>query len=88
MTYVVRLPEERLPQLVPSRCIRCGDCVLVCPTSCLAMGPRWPRLVHPWRCVSCGLCVGICPTEALTLQPSPEWARRAPNPPAPGPGQT
>ncbi len=56
-----------LPLLDERLCTGCGDCVLVCPTRCLAMRDGRPLLARPLDCVSCGLCVLVCPTEALKM---------------------
>jgi formate hydrogenlyase subunit 6/NADH:ubiquinone oxidoreductase subunit I len=56
-----------VPILDERRCTGCGDCVLICPTSCLAMAGPLPWLPRPRDCVSCNLCVRICPAEALRL---------------------
>ena len=56
-----------LPLLDETRCIGCGDCVAVCPTTCLEMASAIPWLPRPADCVSCALCALVCPTEALRL---------------------
>ena len=60
----------KLPLLDPTRCNGCGDCVVVCPTQCLAMAGALPWLPRPDDCVACALCVLICPTDALRLAPA------------------
>jgi NAD-dependent dihydropyrimidine dehydrogenase PreA subunit len=62
-----------LPLLDKTRCSGCGDCVLACPTDCLDMAGRLPRLVRPRDCISCTLCVIVCPTRALRMA-APEQA--------------
>jgi formate hydrogenlyase subunit 6/NADH:ubiquinone oxidoreductase subunit I len=57
-----------LPALDETRCVGCGDCVLLCPTDCLEMAGVLPWLPRPGSCVSCTLCVLICPVEALTMR--------------------
>ena len=56
-----------LPVLDETLCTGCGLCVEVCPTRCLTMGLRHPRLARPAACVSCALCVEVCPAGALRL---------------------
>jgi formate hydrogenlyase subunit 6/NADH:ubiquinone oxidoreductase subunit I len=58
---------EALPVVDVARCTRCGDCVTLCPTDCLAMSDPLPWLPRPLDCVSCTLCELICPAEAIRL---------------------
>jgi Fe-S-cluster-containing hydrogenase component 2 len=59
-----------LPILDETRCVSCGDCVLLCPVDCLEMDGPLPWLPRPGHCVSCTLCVLICPTAALAMASS------------------
>jgi NAD-dependent dihydropyrimidine dehydrogenase PreA subunit len=59
---------SELPQLNETRCTGCGDCVVVCPTQCLAMDGALPYLIRPRECISCTLCVYICPEDALRME--------------------
>jgi formate hydrogenlyase subunit 6/NADH:ubiquinone oxidoreductase subunit I len=56
-----------LPVLDSACCTGCGDCVAVCPTSCLEMSGFLPWLPRPRQCVSCNLCVLVCPADAVRL---------------------
>ena len=56
-----------LPVLDESRCVKCGDCVIVCPTECLEPTVEQVWLARPGDCVSCGLCAIVCPTGAIKL---------------------
>ena len=48
------------------RCIRCGRCVMVCPTKIFAQEkPGSPIEVHNNRCIACGHCVAVCPTDSI-----------------------
>ncbi len=57
-----------LPTLDETRCPGCGDCVAVCPTSCLEMDGPLPWLPRPAECVSCAVCAAVCPTEAIAMR--------------------
>ncbi|GAG84183.1 unnamed protein product, partial [marine sediment metagenome] len=56
-------------------CIKCRDCVDVCPEN-LFMSPPTPigekrklDFIDPEnKCTQCGLCVDICPTNALKIK--------------------
>jgi formate hydrogenlyase subunit 6/NADH:ubiquinone oxidoreductase subunit I len=68
-TRVSHLALAELPVLEPMRCTGCGDCIAVCPTSCLDLLWLLPVLARPHECVSCGLCAAVCPTQALAMMP-------------------
>jgi NAD-dependent dihydropyrimidine dehydrogenase PreA subunit len=57
-----------LPILDERLCTGCGDCVVLCPTDCLAMRGPLPWLPRPMACISCSLCVLVCPTAALRIE--------------------
>jgi NAD-dependent dihydropyrimidine dehydrogenase PreA subunit len=61
-----------LPVVDDRLCTGCGDCVVVCPTACLAMDGALPWLPRPADCVACELCVLVCPEGALTLPLDPD----------------
>jgi formate hydrogenlyase subunit 6/NADH:ubiquinone oxidoreductase subunit I len=58
---------SELPQVNETRCTGCGDCVLACPTDCLAMDGLLPWLHRPQDCISCAVCVLVCPVEAVMM---------------------
>jgi formate hydrogenlyase subunit 6/NADH:ubiquinone oxidoreductase subunit I len=60
---------HEVPRLDETRCTGCGDCAVVCPTSCLEMAGPLPWLPRPADCVSCALCVQVCPVQALEMAP-------------------
>lgn len=46
------------------KCIQCGACAEVCPTSLVEMEAGWPEEAHGF-CIACGHCVAVCPTAAM-----------------------
>ena len=59
-----------MTHVITRLCIRGGECIEVCPVSCIAPGPpgspEWPYLyIDPDGCIDCGACVPECPVEAI-----------------------
>ena len=63
-------------------CIGCDLCRLLCPTSCIELGPVPeiasgslegvpPILINHEKCAYCGLCYAICPTNAFEFYTEP-----------------
>jgi len=53
------------------KCIGCGACVDVCPSSVFEMGDDGKsKVINESACIACMSCVGVCPTEAITVDPS------------------
>ena len=72
-------PEGISPQPVlwhnPQACLRCGNCVVVCPTKALSLTDR----IHVNReaCNCCGKCVDVCPAAAMEIIGRTVTAREA-----------
>ena len=49
----------------PNQCLKCGDCVPVCPHQALIMENE--ILIDRSRCDLCGKCTETCPTGALHI---------------------
>jgi pyruvate formate lyase activating enzyme len=47
-----------------NQCLKCGDCVSVCPVGALTLGDDGISIDRE-LCTSCGLCTEVCPTGAL-----------------------
>ena len=61
------------PYVVESRCVKCGICVSMCPTSPKSVnwqnGNRQIKPVHNYRtCIRCYCCQEICPESAIKLK--------------------
>ena len=87
-------------ELDAARCVLCGLCVDVCPTSCLRITPADAAdadaadagaaalVLDETACLRCGLCVDRCPADALELVHAAEVypAQGAPPPRSPAEG--
>ena len=48
-------------------CLGGGNCVDICPTGAIIMGPERLPIVYQERCTSCGLCVDACPRNLYEI---------------------
>ena len=59
-------PETLAPApelvVIETRCMRCGECVRVCPERAASA-----QSGEPIRCRTCGACVAVCPTAARQI---------------------
>ncbi|MBI5523271.1 MAG: DUF362 domain-containing protein [Desulfarculus sp.] len=70
------------PEIVASRCIACGECILRCPAAAIQLVKRSPEekaplgskheslrsRKDPQKCIGCGDCILVCPTGAIQIQ--------------------
>lgn len=81
--FVALDPAETGPRPAPLACIRCGECVAVCPVGLhpaeLGLRARRGELAemfeqyHLERCIECGCCAYVCPSHIPLVQ----WFRAA-----------
>ncbi len=58
---------------VKNKCIHCGACTAVCPTSALAVHqPDMAVIFEQKKCSICELCVPACPTRAMEVHATSE----------------
>jgi len=51
------------------KCVHCGACTAVCPSSALTMSKQdWTLQFSREKCLVCGLCVKACPLSVMSLQ--------------------
>jgi uncharacterized protein (DUF362 family)/NAD-dependent dihydropyrimidine dehydrogenase PreA subunit len=56
-----------LPEVVSSRCVRCGLCVAHCPVGAMQMTEAGPA-VRKDTCIHCYCCQELCPEDAILLK--------------------
>lgn len=72
---LIRPPGAVAEELFTERCVRCGECMKVCPTNGLqpalfeaGLGGIWTPILEPrvGECTQkCNLCGQVCPTDAI-----------------------
>lgn len=50
--------------LLPSKCIKCGTCIVNCPNSALTFTSS-ALTIDKSKCTGCYTCVGVCPAKAI-----------------------
>ena len=56
-----------------NKCIQCGVCTAVCPTSALSIvRPEMRVEFNLEKCSVCELCVSTCPARAMRVRPTSE----------------
>jgi len=58
-----------MPRVITSLCLRCANCVAVCPVDCISPGiplDVYPSFyIDPEACIDCGACELECPNNAI-----------------------
>jgi len=64
------------PEVVESKCVRCGECAEVCAAAAITVekGGRRPALIDHSKCIRCFCCHEICPERAIRVR-TPMLAR-------------
>jgi NAD-dependent dihydropyrimidine dehydrogenase PreA subunit len=57
--------EGNTLRYIPSICINCGMCLVVCPHAVFTAGSGAVSLSQPERCIECGACQLNCPVGAI-----------------------
>ncbi|MEI8348800.1 MAG: DUF362 domain-containing protein [Candidatus Omnitrophota bacterium] len=54
------------PEIIVSRCIRCGRCMENCPAAAIERNQENYRIVKE-KCIGCAQCVSVCPKGAVNI---------------------
>lgn len=54
------------PQLHPSACVGCGECMRICPAKAITMQNKLPQIDRS-RCIHCFCCQEFCPKGAMRV---------------------
>jgi pyruvate ferredoxin oxidoreductase delta subunit len=57
------------PEIELALCVRCGICVIYCPTAVLELLEDEGRPLRiDWNnCKGCGICANVCPKRCITM---------------------
>lgn len=56
-----------LPQIDPSTCTGCGECIALCRPNALARMGTKAVVARPGACTYCAVCEALCPVGAISL---------------------
>lgn len=60
------------PKFLHKRCIKCSNCVTVCPAKTLKLGANSPEFIDKSKCIRCYCCHEMCPKNAVKLRKLPK----------------
>ncbi|HPK53520.1 MAG TPA: DUF362 domain-containing protein [Smithellaceae bacterium] len=63
-----RMHADAKPKLIEESCIKCGECVAVCPTGAATMAENDFPVYDLTRCIGCAQCIALCPETALKIK--------------------
>lgn len=55
-----------IPVIDSKSCIRCGDCVEVCPPQAISLSEEGAMIEEEF-CEECGFCAASCPSDAIKI---------------------
>jgi ferredoxin len=58
------------PIIIPDLCIRCGECVKICPPKVMTFRGKYPA-ADKAKCIRCWCCTEVCPQNAITKSKKP-----------------
>jgi hypothetical protein len=62
-----RMHADAKPKLIKNNCIKCGECVDVCPSGAATMVEDNLPIYDLVKCIGCAQCIAMCPEAALEI---------------------
>ncbi|MEQ8163274.1 MAG: DUF362 domain-containing protein [Smithellaceae bacterium] len=62
-----RMHADAKPELIKETCVRCGECVDVCPTGAAAITHNTYPTYDLEKCIGCAQCIALCPVSAIKI---------------------
>lgn len=63
-----RMHADAKPELIKDLCVRCGECVDVCPTGAAAIAENKYPAYDLEKCIGCAQCIALCPVSAIKIR--------------------
>jgi uncharacterized protein len=63
-----RMHADAKPKLIKDLCLRCGECVDVCPTGAATMAENKYPAYDLVKCIGCAQCIALCPVTAINIR--------------------
>jgi uncharacterized protein len=63
-----RMHADAKPKLLQNKCMKCGKCAEVCPTSAATIAEDNFPVYDLAKCIGCAQCIALCPETALKIR--------------------
>jgi hypothetical protein len=63
-----RMHADAKPKLKQDKCIKCGECVDICPSGAATMTENNYPVYDLVKCIGCAQCIALCPETALKIR--------------------
>jgi formate hydrogenlyase subunit 6/NADH:ubiquinone oxidoreductase subunit I len=64
----VRVERGKMIEKINEKCIDCGACYAICPSSAIEVTPDYTIQFKYENCIGCLNCIDTCPVGAIILQ--------------------
>jgi uncharacterized protein len=63
-----RMHADAKPKLNQGKCIKCGECVEICPSGAATIAEDNYPVFDLVKCIGCAQCIALCPETALKIR--------------------